>query len=332
MPTTIAANRYNTLRASVNKVLGNSNTADPNYGYGETFSTSDVTGDYDTNLATTDKVTAQQYENLYVDLIRVRAHQVGATNVTIESFVVGDYDTNLSDTDVIELTYIQGLESLATNIETDRLLIDATGQATVVPLEDSNGAAIVSTRLNSVSTNWNGTINHIFTITFNNARQRRQFFNAGGQIRFSARVDYTGSQAKTVDWQTEMSDMGATSFRASDTINNNNEGSGSNIGNYDLTGSYRLIYSKAGGASYARNDYRIFAQNVNDTIIRFKVEFNDNRPNDLTWGIDEPVLGDFNSIIELLQPNGTVTINGDDYDTVNIPDNELPIGATTSNL
>jgi len=332
MPTTIAANRYNTLRASVNKVLGNSNTSDPNYGYGETFRTSDVTGDYDTNLSTTDKVTAQQYEDLYIDLIRVRAHQVGASSVTIESFVVGDYDTNLSDTDVIELTYIQGLETLGTNIETDRLLIDAAGQANVVALEDSNGNALTSTRLNSVSSNWNGTINHIFTVTFNNARQRRQFFNAGGQIRFSARVDYTGSQAKTVDWQREMSDMGATSFRATDTINNNSEGTGSNIGNYDLTGSYRLIYSKAGGASYARNDYRVFAQNVNDTVIRFKVEFNDNRPNDLTWGIDEAVLGDFNSIIELLQPTGSVTINGTDYDTVNIPDNELPTGSTTSNL
>lgn len=332
MPTTIAANRYNTLRASVNKVLGNSNTSAPNYGYGETFRTSDVTGDYDTNLATTDKVTAQQYEDLYIDLIRARAHQVGASSVTIEPFVLGDYDTNLSDTDVIELTYIQGLETLGTNIETDRFEIDATGQAQVINLETSGGVPIVSTRLNSGNGAWNGTINHIFEMTFNNDRQRRQFFNAGGQVRFSASVAYTGSQAKTVDWQDQMSTMGVTSFKANETINNNSQGTGSNIGNFDLTGTYQLCYSKAGGASYARNDYRIFAQNVNDTVIRFKVEFNDNQPNDLTWGIDEPVYGDFTSTIELLQPVGTVTINGTAYDTVQIPDNELPNAVTTSNL
>lgn len=332
MPTTIAASRYNTLRTLVNKLIGNSLTATPQYGYGQTFSTTAVVGDYNTNLAVTDTVTAQQYENLYIDLIRLRAHQVGTSSVTIDPFVLGDYDVNLSDTDKVELTYIQGLETLATDIETDKFLIDATGQASVVNLKNSNNFNVSSKRTNSVSGNWNGTINHIFTMTFNNAEQRRQFFNAGGQVRFTALVDYTGSQAKTVDWQTEMNDMGVTSFKATDTINNNGEGTGSNIGNYDLSGAYKLCYSKAGGASYARNDYRVFAQNVNDTTIRFKVEFNDNRPNNLAFGIDEAVLGDFTSTIELLQPTGSVNINGTAYDTVIIPTNNLPIGTTTSNL
>ena len=332
MPTTIAASRYNTLRTLVNKILGNSVTATPQYGYGQSFNTTAVVGDYDSNLVATDTVTAQQYENLYIDLIRLRAHQVGTSSVTIDPFVLGDYDINLSDTDKVELTYIQGLETLATDIETDKFLIDVTGQASVVNLKNSGNFNISSKRTNSVSGNWNGTINHIFTITFNNAQQRRHFFNAGGQVRFTALVDYTGSQAKTVDWQDEMSAMGVTSFKATDTINNNGQGTGSNIGNFDLSGSYQLCYSKAGGASYARNDYRVFAQNVNDTVIRFKVEFNDNAPNNTRFGIDEAVLGDFTSTIELLQPIGSVNIHGTVYDTVIIPTNNLPIGATTSNL
>jgi hypothetical protein len=334
MPTTtpITATRYNTLRALVNKVLGASQVATPTYGYGENFNTLDVVGDYDTNLAATDTVTAQQYEDLYIDLIRLRAHQVGVGAVSVDPFVIGDYDTNLSATDKIELTYIQGLESLATNIETDRFLIDSTGQAVVVDLNNTSGQQIESVRLNIGNGAWNGTISHIFTAQFNNAQQRRQFFNAGGEVRFSARVSYTGSQAKTVDWQTQMSAMGVTSFKALDTVNNNSVGTGSAIGNFDLTGTYQLCYSKGGGASYVRNDYKIFAQNVNDTTIRFKVEFNDNRPNDLTWGIDEPVYGDFYSTIELLQPTGTVTINGTVYDTVVVPTPSLPVGLTTSNL
>jgi len=332
MPTTIAASRYNTLRTLVNKILGNSVTATPQYGYGQSFNTTAVVGDYDSNLVATDTVTAQQYENLYIDLIRLRAHQVGTSSVTIDPFVLGDYDINLSDTDKVELTYIQGLETLATDIETDKFIIDVTGQASVVNLKNSSNFNISSKRTNSVSGNWNGTINHIFTITFNNAQQRRHFFNAGGQVRFTALVDYTGSQDKTVDWQDEMSAMGVTSFKATDTINNNGQGTGSNIGNFDLSGSYQLCYSKAGGASYARNDYRVFAQNVNDTVIRFKVEFNDNAPNNTRFGIDEAVLGDFTSTIELLQPIGSVNIHGTVYDTVIIPTNNLPIGATTSNL
>ena len=328
----ITAQRYNELRTLVNKILGNSVTATPTYGYGETFNTTPVVGDYLTNELATNKVTAAQFESLYIDLIRLRAHQVGTALVTIDPFVVGDYDTNLSSTDKIELAYIQGLESLATDIETDRFLIDTSGQAQIVNLKNSGGAQIQSSRLNSASGSWNGTLSHIFDITFNNDAQRRQFFNAGGQVRFSARVAYTGSQAKTVDWQTEMSDMGVTSFRASDTINNNSEGTGSSIGNSDLTGTYQLCYSKAGGASYARNDYRISAYSVNNQVIRFKVEFNDNRPNNLSFGIDEPVFGDFFSTIELLQPTGTVSINGTLYDTVVIPDPELPIGNNISNL
>ena len=328
----ITAQRYNELRTLVNKVLGNSVISTPTYGYGETFNSTAVVGDYSTNGLATDKVTAAQYENLYIDLIRVRAHQVGTGAVSIEPFVIGDYDTNLSATDKIELTYIQGLESLATDIETDRFLIDTSDQAQVVDLLNSSDTPIQSSRLNSTSGTWNGTINHIFDIAFNDSADRRHFFNAGGQIRFSARVEYAGSQAKTVDWQKEMSDMGVTSFRALDTINNNNEGTGSSIGNFDLTGSYQLCYSKAGGAAYSRNDYRVLAYSVNDQTIRFKVEFNDNRPNDTRWGIDEAVFGDFFSTVELLQPVGTVSINSTEYNTVVVDDEKLPVGTNISNL
>ena len=332
MPDTITAQRYNELRTLVNKVLGNSSVSTPQYGYGQLFNTSSVTGDYDTNLVNTDKVTAQQYEDLYIDIIRLRAHQIGVGAVSIDPFVLGDYDTNAESTDKIELAYIQSLEALATNIETDKFLVDVTGQATVVDLEDGSSNPTASTRFNSVSGNWNGTISHIFDVSFDTAQERRQFFNAGGQVRFSASVNYTGSQAKTVDWQDEMSAMGVTSFAASSTFNNNGQGSGTNVGNYDLTGTYKLCYSKAGGASYARNDYRVNAFSVNDTTIRFKLEFNDNQPNDTRWGIDEAVLGDFTSSVELLQPVGVVTINGTSHATVSIPDSSLPTSTLVSNL
>ena len=324
--TTILASRYNTLRTLTNKVFGASTSGTPNYGYGQAFSTSAVTGSR-TNGTNANKISAQDYENLYIDLIRTRAHQVGA--VAIDPFVIGDYETNLNDTDVVELAYIAALESLAAQIETDRFLIDP-AQLNVVNLVSSTGSAISSSRLNSVGGPWNGTISHIFTATFASAIQRQEFFNAGGEIRLSSSVAYVGSQAKTVDWQNILSAMGSISFKANATASNV-VGQGTNypIGNYQLSSTYQRVYSRTGGATYARNDYQVDVLSLNATTIQFKISFVDGQPNDVTYGIDETVFGDFTSRAQVAQPDGTVLINGTEYDTVVIPTLSLPVGSTS---
>ena len=206
MPTTILANRYNILRNNVNLILGISDISAPTFGYGQGFITNSVIGSRSvTDVINADKVTAQNYEDLYIDLIRTRSHQVGAA-VAIDEFVVGDYETNPETAEIIEESYITGLESLATNIATDKFEID-TDNLTITGLPDAS-----STRLDTYS--WSNTISHIFVVTFDTDLERRHFFNAGGQVRISASVDYTGSQAKTVDWQTILNDMGSTSFKA----------------------------------------------------------------------------------------------------------------------
>jgi hypothetical protein len=328
----ITASRYNTLRSLVNKILGNSTLAFPNYGYGQLFSTTAVVGDFDVNGLATDKVTAEQYENLYIDLIRLRVHQVGVSSTTINPFVEGDFESNPSTADKIELAYIQALETLATNIETDRLLIDAATQATEVNLLSSAGNPIFSTRSFATSGSWNGTITHIVKVTFDDAQQRRQFFNAGGEIRFNASVNYAGSQAKTIDWQTQLSAMGTISFKANQTVSNNGIGSSYAIGNYNLTSTYQLCYDQTGGATYARNHYYIYALQLNDREVQFRIDFVDGQPNNITFGIDEPVLGDFTSTLRLLQPDGSVTINGITVDTVVIPSADLPVGVNITTL
>jgi hypothetical protein len=329
MPTTtpILASRYNTLRNNVNLVLGTSDAATPTYGYGQSFNTTSKRGTRTevtpTNAA---KVSAQDYKDLYIDLIRTRAHQVGAA-VSISEFVVGNYEENTATADIIEEAYVLGLESLATNIATDRFTVAP------VNLRITSLPSASSTRPSTLGT-WNGTISHIFTITFVNEVARRHFFNAGGQIRLSASVVYTGSQGKTVDWQTILNAMGTTSFRATDTVNNASVGTGSNIGNYDLTSSYQLVYSRTGGAAYARNRYEIYAANSATTDgtsrITFKVDMIDGAPNNLTWGIDEQVLGTFNSTIQAATPDGQININGTVYPTVLISTD--PTGANVRNL
>jgi hypothetical protein len=330
MPTVILAERYNNLRDRVNKVLGPSTTATPTFGYGQGLSTQGVIGTRSVpSVLDADKIQAQDYEDLYIDLIRIRAHQIGNA-VTIDPFVVGDFETNTTNTDKIEEAYILGLETLATNIETDKFLVDST-QLGITGLYDPSGLVpIDSVRYNSILGTWQGTISHIFTVEFESAIARQEYFNAGGQVRLQASVDYTGSQAKTVDWQTILQDMGAISFAANSSYSNNSVGTGYPVGNYQLTSTYRLCYSKSGGALYARNDYEVYARSVNDTTIQFKVNFVDGSPNDPTYGVDESVFGDFRSTALLAAPIGTVDINGTTYDTVYI--DTLPIGGTITNL
>lgn len=326
MPTTILASRYNTLRNQVNQVLGNSSVSAPTYGYGQAFSTNSVVGTRSvTEPSTANKISAQDYEDLYIDLIRVRSHQTG-TAVVIDDFVVGDYEVNTTNADKIEEIYIQGLETLASNIVTDRLTVDSAN------LTIASSPAASSTRP-SIPT-WSTQITHIFTMTFASDVERRHFFNSGSEIRISASVDYTGSQAKTVDWQSILNAMGSISFKAEETISNAGVGTGTSIGNYDLTSSYRLIYSRDGGAVYARNEYNIYAREYatgdSTTAIQFKVDFIDGRPNDLTDGIDEVVLGVFNSTVETATPDSQVTINGTTHDAVVI--DTLPTGNNIRNL
>ena len=321
MPTTVLADEYNALRIVTNDVLGTSDVVSPSYGYGQGFSTNAVVGTRSVSDPTTaSKVTAQGYEDLYIDLIRVRSHQIGAA-AAIDAFVIGDYDTNGATTDKIEESYILGLIALGNNILTDRFSVAAA---------NLDLASVPTASSSRVASTWTGTISHIFTITFNTALERRHFFNAGGQIRLSASVGYTGSQAKTVDWQTILNAMGSTSFKAESTLNNASVGTGTNIGNYDLTSAYQRVYSRDGGAVYANNEYRIFAKEHatgnSTSAIQFKVEFVDGSPNDPSYGVDEVVYCGFNSVIETATPNSQISINGTTHNAVII--NSIPQGAT----
>lgn len=328
MPTLIVNERYNTLINLVNKVLGTSNVSDPTYGYGQSIRTTTVSGTQETGIQGSDKITATQYRNLYIDIIRARAHQIGTASLTIDPFVIGDVENNPGTADKVEEAYISGLETIAANLDADRFLID-TNQGDAENLKTSGGINIQSTRVNATSGDWNGTLTHIVDVEFTDAAARRHFFNAGGEIRFSASVDYAGSQAKTVAWQEQLDQMGTISFKAQETVSNIGVGTGSLTGNYQLTSTYQLCYRQNGGAVYSENTYDVYALSLTDDTIRFKIEFVDSVPSAAYYYTDENVFGDFTSIFSLFRPSGTVTINGTVYPTVELA---APIGVEVSGL
>ena len=327
--TVILASRYNNLRQRTNTILGQSQLGNPTSGYGQTFNYTDVIGSR-TNLETASTITAQQYKELYLDIIRIRIHQVGLSSVNIDPFVVGDYNTNGDDTDKVELAYVEALESLATNIESDKFTIDESTQADLQNLRTVLDQPIATTRLQSLNGTWQGSINHIFDVKFESGESRRHFFNSGGKVRVSAEVDYAGSQPKSVQWQNAITAMGTISFAANSTFSSAGVGVGSNFGNYQINNSYTKIYRNQVSGTYGRNFYNLYAFNLNETTIRFKAEFFDGPPNDVTYGIDEVVFGDFSSKAQLIVPNGTATINGVLTDTVVYSD--AIVGITQSNL
>ena len=315
MPNSVLATRFNNLQNRIRTVLGTSLSSNPQFGYGQTFSSTSVTGDYDTNFSSADLISAEEYAALYEDIVRARVHQIGfpAFSADMQALPEGDFENN-SNADKIEETYISYLENLVTSIENNKFEIDST-QYAVENLLDVNSAAINITRQESVAGSWNGTISHVFKITFPTAAARRHFFNAGGQIRTRASISWPFSQNKTNDWKNLLSNMGAVCFGATSTFRTGTlgTGTGSNIGNYDLTSSYQLVFRQT-GSLYTGSFYELYALNLSDTEIQFRVYFRDTS----SENIDENVFGDLTSLVEVARPDGEVSYGGSNITTVEI--------------
>ena len=284
---TIQAADYNSLQSRINTILGNGSASD---GYGQALASAQISVGND--------VTAAQMDNIRTDINKANAHQTGS-NTTLGNIAVGDIiGADASGLDIDNLTendkgFNDFLDAMTT-VETNRFVIDAT-QASVE-------AAITSTR----TTAWNGVLTHEFTVSFADADTRRHFFNAGGEIRFSANLS-GGSGAKDTDWATMLSNMGTIKFNYLETTATGT-GTPEAIGNYDLTSTYQKIFQKDGSGVYAENDYNISAKEDSTSVIRFQVEFRDDDAGDQTGSgppQDENVGGTLTSTIQQFRPTGS---------------------------
>lgn len=326
MPTTVQASRFNALATRIRKILGTSSISTPTFGYGQTTNAGTVVGDYNNNTTSTNLIDDAQYRSLYIDIVRARVHQIGSAAFTQTPFPVGGFEVNGASTDKVTDSYITGLESIMTSIETDKFSIYEAEQASLEPLKNSSGFAIQGSRLQSVAGTWNSTLSFIFTTTFATDAERRHFFNAGGQIRIiPSRVATASSNNKSTNWSTLLNNIGIVSFAANRTYSTNGFAGQTSIGNNNLTGSYQLVYQGAASV-YTGNYFQVYALSVSSTQIQFRVYFADTR----SEGIDEAVFGDFGVTSQLIRPVGSVTINGTSYTTVTIA--TPPIGAIVTNI
>lgn len=303
----ISAARYNFIQGRIAALLG---PGSGDRGYNNTVASFAV--------PVGSEVTAAHMNNLKTDYTSIYVHLFGALP---GGLIAQDVTTRVksSETGLVWDDLYAEYETQITTLETNRFLIDA------------DYAALESSGINSTrSTVWGGSalpqsVTHEFTVTFATANARRGFFNAGGEIRFSASLTHTlgptdPDYQKTVDWAAMLAAMQTVKFNytstnsynlngtgedvSDDTVNG--AGTGTAIGNLDLTSAYQTIYTKTGSGVYTDNLYTIQAKLDNDTRIRFLITFNDGDVG--VGGADERVNGTLTSSVSHLRADGGIYV------------------------
>ena len=321
---------YNSIRSTVNNVLGVGDGAQN--GYGRTLES--------TSKADNDIIYAADMQLLFNDLVKARTHQSGTPptwssadglGVPSAGEIVGVYAAEIgaSGTSVDAVNDLNegfaDFESAADDISNNRDTFDA-GQFST-SIGDNNER----------QSSWNAQITHTVTLTWANADERRYFFNTGGVIKFNANLtggtsvpgDVTTTPPGTKDeiWQTMLGTMGTITFGKNTTVaDGSNPGTSTNVGNYydswasTSSSSPIRIFTKSGTGLYAENEYSISAWETAPNSIRFLISFNDYDTGDddgeLTFGgaattipDDEDVTGVTTSTVSLLTATGVLGIS-----------------------
>ena len=236
----ITATRYNNLQTRVENILGNGSGTE---GYGQNTASQQV--------AVGNLVNATHLNQLFNDIDRISRHQTnqGAAG-TIAQVLIGDLiaDETSDNPDGVLKGYAD-YENSMTVLENDpnRFRLSALQSTTGTdPDTLTFGPSI-----------WNQELNGYFRVVFTSADARRHYFNAGGTITFVSSLSSTATGAnvaKTNDWATMLSNAGTVSFGYNFT-STSNSGTGSAIGNFQLTSSEQQIFRKSGSGVYADNDY-----------------------------------------------------------------------------
>ena len=256
----ITANDYNTVQSRINTVM--------NTDYGQTLLSGQV--------SVGEVVTDDQLDNLRLDISKAYTHQQGSAPTI----------TDVDEGDTILAAHLTNYENVMTTVESNIYLIGA-GQFSIEP-------GISSPRTSA----WNGTLEHRVLISYGSELAKTQFFKAGGEVRFTASQS-GGSSSINVDWRTMLANMGTIKMNYTQTTSTGS-GTGSSIGQQDLTGSYQTIFQKTGSGVYAANDYIVQARNQTGAI-QVRIYFQDDK-----GGIpDENVTGTTISNVQHLRASGS---------------------------
>lgn len=282
--TKIIASDYNSIRSKVVSVLG---TGSGDSGYGQNVSSIDV--------AVNAKITVTQWNNLRNDLLRCRQHQTGLDESG--GLTLATSTTTIRESD--RAAYM----SMADTVTSNRLVTPPSGQASI--------EAVTTQQRTS---NWNGTLTHIATVTFASAEDMRYFFNSGSQLLISADRAGGANTTKDQSWSnllgtnlvTYPNGMGVIKFNHNSTTCTGT-GITSAIGYRQLTTSNQQIFQK-NASSYLPNKYYINARLNGSNQIIFSISFEDSAGSGNQvlpqFGIDEDITGTLTSTVQAYRASG----------------------------
>lgn len=339
MANIVTAERFNDLQTRITRILG---FGDGDFGYKQGYS--EPTGNYgpaeSSSPVSTDALsnrniaTAEDTNQLYIDLLRARIHQIGIDNTEItnivkntriikdrnviaegESFFVDDDGTETVDPEGFAKGFVD-FELLMDSIENDKFLCHST-QGVVETGELANsGFPAVSQR----TLGWNTTIEFVVKVVFNDFDHRRAFFNSGGEIRLEAALDLPEG-AKSGDWADMLNSSGVIKFGYNDTTGTA-QGIKYPVGNNDLDQiDYQLLFTKSStgitlGGIYSANNFNISAILLSDRIIQFKFEFNDANA---SGDVDDLIVGNMSATAGHFRAKGIFEDPADDIFNVEVP-------------
>jgi hypothetical protein len=282
---------YNNIRDKIVLVMGTGST-----GYGQSLTS--------TSATSTNVISSTLWNGLRTDMLKARQHQTGVD----ESANLPILTRTTTITETIRATF----DAYADTIVTDQRVI-ADNQGTL-------DTSVVTTPV--FTSNWNTVLYHRVALTFTTANQAKYFFNAGGQVRFSASRTGISQNTKDTEWTnmlgngTTPSGFGTVYFNYTETATRSGTAASGRAGTSSAFGFYDLLTANPGQqvfittsdplTGYGVNDYNISARidalpSGSGRIITFVIQFRD----DVAGIVDEPVTGSLQSTVQLFRPSGS---------------------------
>jgi len=262
----VTAAQYNGLQNRIQQVLG---VGSSDFGYGQTVISSQVSGPGVSSDA--EVVSAEQMQSLRDDFDRALKHQTG-NNISIAQLASGDLigaDVSTGDlpnftgedTDGDGFTDFTLSNTVATKGFNDYLTIMTTleaGKDTVAVAETDDSVLDSDQR----TTQWNGTINSEFIVTFSSVDAMRHFFNAGGEIQIQGECDYSGTPldgSRNGLWENMLGSPGLIRFGSTYTTLDGNTSNvtfpDGAIGFRQLTTSNQILFKRSASAGTYGDSY-----------------------------------------------------------------------------
>jgi hypothetical protein len=308
---TVTADRFNNLQTRIARILG---FGGGDFGYKQGYSQS--TGNYgpaesstavsSEPLSNRNIATAADVNELYVDLLRARIHQIGLDNNEI--------------TDVIKNTRI--IKDSNVIADGESFFVDNAGIETIDPEGFAKGFADFELLMDNIEVDkfvcHSTQIELVVKAVFDDFDHRRAFFNSGGEIRMEADLNLPEG-AKAADWTDLLNATGVIKFGYNETIGTA-QGIVYPVGNNNLDLlDYQLLFSKSSsgitlGGIYAANTFTISAKLLSDRIIEFKYDDADS-----SGEIDDLVVGDMSATIGHFRAKGVFDDAEDNIFNVEVP-------------